>query len=122
MICLDSLINAIKWRHHDVNTDHVPLSKDIAVHDLGLESTLLFLYPLADPALGADSRHDSTKEPTRIFAKNNPQKNILVSVIKIWQNESSNKDFYKNKDREYHKLSPKNFSMENILKTFQKKI
>jgi hypothetical protein len=42
------------------------------------------------------------KEPTRIFAKNNPKKNILVSVIKIWQNNSSNKDFLKNKNREYH--------------------
>jgi hypothetical protein len=102
MVCLDSLINVIQWRHHDVGTDHVPLSEDIAVHDFGLESTMLFLCPLADPTLGADGRHDSAKEPTRIFAKNNPQKNILVSVIKIWQNDSSNKDFCKNKDREYH--------------------
>jgi len=30
------------------------------------------------------------------------QKNILVSVIKIWQYNSSNKDFCKNKNREYH--------------------
>jgi hypothetical protein len=102
VIRLDSLINAIQWRHHDVSTDHVLLSEDIAVHDLGLESTLLFLCPLADPALGADGRHDSTKELKRIFAKNNPKKNILVSVIKIWQNNSSNKDFCKNKNREYH--------------------
>jgi len=47
--------------------DHVSLSEDIAVHDFGLECTLLFLCPLADPALGADSRHDSAKEPTRIL-------------------------------------------------------
>jgi hypothetical protein len=59
VIGLDSLINAIQWRHHDVSTDHVPLSEDIAVHDLGLEGTLLFLCPLADLALGADGRHDS---------------------------------------------------------------
>jgi len=71
--------------------DHVPLSKDIAVHDLGLESTLLFLCPLVDPALGTDSRHDSTKEPTRIFAKKIIQKNILVRVTNIWQNNSSKK-------------------------------
>jgi hypothetical protein len=67
VIGLDSLINAIQWRHYDVSTDHVPLSKDIAVYDLGLEGTLLFLCPLADLALGADDRHDSAKEPTRIF-------------------------------------------------------
>jgi hypothetical protein len=68
-----------------------------------LECTLLFLCPLANPALGADSRHDSTKEPTRIFAKkNNPQKNILVRVIKIWQNNNSKRTFVKNKDKEYH--------------------
>jgi hypothetical protein len=78
VIGLDSLIKAIQWRHHDVSTDHVPLSEEIAVHDLGLESTLLFLYPLADPALGADGRHDSAKEPTRIFAKNNPKKIFLI--------------------------------------------
>jgi hypothetical protein len=109
VIGLDSLINAIQWRHHDVSTEHVPLSEYIAVHDLGLEGTLLFLCPLADPALRADGRHDSTKEPTRIFAKNNPQKNILVSVTKIWQNNNSNKkDFCKNKNIIYHNFSPKN--------------
>lgn len=52
---------------------------DIAVHDFGLECTLLFLYPLTDPALGADSRHDFTKEPTRILP-DIIQKNILVRV------------------------------------------
>jgi hypothetical protein len=78
VISLDSLINAIQWRHHDVSTDHIPLSEDIAVHDLGLESTLLFLCPLADSALGADGRHDSAKEPTRNFAKNNPKKIFLL--------------------------------------------
>jgi hypothetical protein len=72
------------------------------VHNFGLESTLLFLCPLADPTLGADGKHDSAKEPTRIFAKYNPQKNILFSVIKILLNDSSNKDFCKNKDKEYH--------------------
>jgi hypothetical protein len=30
------------------------------------------------------------------------KKNILVRVTKIWQNNSSKKDFCKNKDREYH--------------------
>jgi hypothetical protein len=74
MIGLDSLINAIQWRHHDVITNHVSLSEDIAVHDLGLESTLLFLCPLTDLALGVDGRHDFAKEPTRIFAKNSPKK------------------------------------------------
>jgi hypothetical protein len=69
VIGLDSLINAIQCRYHDVSTDHVPLSEDIAVHDLGLEGTLLFLCPLADPALRADGRHDSAKEPTRILPK-----------------------------------------------------
>jgi hypothetical protein len=78
VISLDSLINVIQWRHHDVNTDHVSLSEDIAVHDLGLESALLSLCPLADSALGADGRHDSAKEPTRIFAKNNPKKIFLL--------------------------------------------
>jgi hypothetical protein len=78
VISLDRLINAIQWRHHDVSTDHVPLNEDIAVHDLGLESTLLFLCPLADPALGADGIHDSAKEPTRIFAKTNPKKIFLL--------------------------------------------
>jgi hypothetical protein len=96
VIGLDSLINAIQWRHHDVCTDHIPLSEDIAIHDLGLEGTLLFLCPLANLVLGADGRHDSAKEPTRIFAKNNPhKKNILVSVTKIWQNNSSKRTFVK---------------------------
>jgi hypothetical protein len=102
VIGLDSLINAIQWRNHDVSTNHVSLSEDIAVHDLGLESTLLFLCPLADPALGADGRHDFCKRTNKNFCQNNPKKNILVSVIKIWQNNSSNKDFLKNKNREYH--------------------
>jgi hypothetical protein len=95
VIGLDSLINAIQWRHHDVSTEHVPLSEYIAVHDLGLEGTLLFLCPLADPALRADGRHDSTKEPTRIFAKNNPQKNILVSVTKFGRITAVNRTFVK---------------------------
>jgi len=83
MIGLDSLIDAVQRRHHDIGTDHVPLSDDITVHNFGLERTLLFHCSLADPALGADGRHDFAKEPTRIFAKNNPQKNILVRVTKI---------------------------------------
>jgi hypothetical protein len=68
-----------------------------------LECTLLFLCPLANPAHGANSIHDSAKEPTRIFAKKNiHKKKILVRVTKIWQNNSCKKDFCKNKDKEYH--------------------
>jgi len=33
------------------------------------------------------------KKQQEFFAKNNPQKNILVSVTKIWQNNSSKNDF-----------------------------
>jgi hypothetical protein len=82
VIGLDSLINAIQWRHHDVSTDHVLLSENIAVHDLGLEGTLLFLCPLADTALRANGRHDSAKEPTRILPKI-IQKKIFLLVISV---------------------------------------
>jgi hypothetical protein len=69
VIRLDSLINAIKWRHHDVSTNHVLLSEDIAVHDLGLESALLFLCPLADLALGADGSHDFCKRTNKNYCQ-----------------------------------------------------
>jgi hypothetical protein len=59
MVSLDSVINAIQMRHHDVGADHIPLSDDVAVHDFGLECASLFLCPLADSALGTDCRHDS---------------------------------------------------------------
>jgi hypothetical protein len=78
-----------------------------------LEGTLLFLCPLADPALGADGRHDSAKEPTKFLPKIIHKKKILVSVTKIWQNNSSKKDFCKNKNRIYHNFSPKNIITNN---------
>jgi hypothetical protein len=67
VIGLDSLIDTIQWGNHDVGADHIPLSNGIAVHDLGLDCTPLFICPLSDPSLGTDCRHDSTKEPTRIL-------------------------------------------------------
>jgi hypothetical protein len=79
VIGLDSLIDTIQWRYHDVGTDHIPLSNDIAVHDLGLDCTSFFLCPLSNPSLGTNCKHDAAKEPTRILPKtNNPKKNILV--------------------------------------------
>jgi hypothetical protein len=53
------------------------------------------------------------KKQQEFFAKNNPQKNILVSVTKIWQNNSSKNDFCKNKNRIYHNFSPKNIITNN---------
>jgi len=58
VVSLDSLINTIQWRHHNVISDHIALSNDCTIHDFGLECAPLFLSPLADPALGTDCRYD----------------------------------------------------------------
>jgi hypothetical protein len=34
MVSLDSVINVIQRRHHDVRSNHIALSNDCAVHDL----------------------------------------------------------------------------------------
>jgi hypothetical protein len=97
VISLDSLINTIQQRHHDVRSHHIALSNDCAVHDLSLECAPLFLCPLTDPALGTDCRHDSTHKDQQDFAKNNP-KNILslLGHKKFGQNISSKMDSKKN--------------------------
>jgi hypothetical protein len=77
MVSLDSLIDAIKRRHHDVSADHILLSNDVAVHDFGLECASLFLCPLADSALGTDGRHDSAQKNQQEFAKNSPKTGLL---------------------------------------------
>jgi len=74
VVSLDSLINTIQWRHHDVRSDHIALSNNCAIHDFGLECAPLFLSPLADPALGTDCIHDSAKRNQQDFAKDNPKK------------------------------------------------
>jgi hypothetical protein len=79
VVSLDSLINTIQWRHHDVRSDHIALSNDCAIHDFGLECAPLFLSPLADLTLGTDCRHDSAKRNQQDFPKDNP-KNILFRV------------------------------------------
>jgi hypothetical protein len=78
MVSLDSLIDAILRRHHDVDEDHIPLSDDVAVHDFGLECASLFLCPLADSALGTDCRHDSAHKKQEDFAKYSPKKISLL--------------------------------------------
>jgi hypothetical protein len=77
MVSLDSLIDAIQRRHHDVGTDHIPLNDDVAVHDFGLECDSLFLYPLADSTLGTDCRRDSATRNQQEFSKNNPKVFLL---------------------------------------------
>jgi hypothetical protein len=83
MVSLDSLINTIQRRHHDVRSNHIALSNDCAVHDFGLECAPLFLCPLADPALGTDCRHDSATRNQQEFANNNP-KIFLLGYNKNW--------------------------------------
>jgi hypothetical protein len=61
---------------------------------------LLSSCPLANPALGTDGRHDSAQKDQQDFAKNNPKKKMCL----LGQNNSSSKDFCKNKDRKYHNL------------------
>lgn len=73
VISLDSLINTIQQRHHNVRSDHIALNNDCAIHDFGLECAPLFLCPLADPALGIDGRHDFAQKDQQDFAKNNPR-------------------------------------------------
>jgi hypothetical protein len=77
MVSLDSLIDAIQRRYHDVSADHIPLSDDVAVHDFGLKCASLFLCPLADSALGTDCRHDSAQKDQQDFAKNSPEMGLL---------------------------------------------
>jgi hypothetical protein len=68
LIMLDSLMDTIQRRHHDIYTDHVPFSNESQVHNLRLYFILLYFCPLTDPTLGTDGRHDSAKrKPTRIF-------------------------------------------------------
>jgi hypothetical protein len=70
LIMLDSLMDTVQRRHHDIYTDHVPFSNDSLVHNLRLYFILLCFCPLTDSALGTDGRHDSAKrKPTRIFQK-----------------------------------------------------
>jgi hypothetical protein len=73
VVSLNSLINTIQRRHHDVRSDHIALSNDYAIHDFGLECVPLFLSLLADPALGTDCRHDSAQRNQQDFAKNSPK-------------------------------------------------
>jgi len=77
MVSLDSLINTIQRRHHNVRSDHIALSNDYAIHDFGLECVPLFLSPLADPALGTDCRHDSAQRNQQDFAKNSPKRFLV---------------------------------------------
>jgi hypothetical protein len=103
VVSLDSLINTIQRRHHNVRLDHIALSNDCAIHDFGLECAPLFHYPLADPELGTDGKHDSAQKNQQDFAKNNPRI-CLLGQKKIRQNNGSKKDFCKNKDIIYHNL------------------
>jgi hypothetical protein len=59
------------------------LTMTVWVHDFGLQCAPLFLYPLADPALGTDCRHDSATRNQQEFAKNNP-KIFLLGHNKNW--------------------------------------
>jgi hypothetical protein len=77
VVSLDSLINTIQRRHHDVRSDHIALNNDCAIHDFGLECAPLFLSPLADPTLGIDCRRDSAQRNQQDFAKNSPKRFLL---------------------------------------------
>jgi hypothetical protein len=69
VVSLDSLINTIQWRHHNVRSDHIALSNDCAIHDFGLECPPLFLSPLADPALGLIADMILHNETNKILPK-----------------------------------------------------
>jgi hypothetical protein len=46
---------------------------------------------------GTDCRHDPAQKDQQDFAKNNQEKICLLGHKKNWQNNSSLKNFYKNK-------------------------
>lgn len=51
LILLDSLIDTFQRRHHNVCTDHLPLSNESLVHDPGLSLVHLRFCPLTNQAL-----------------------------------------------------------------------
>jgi hypothetical protein len=104
----NNIMDTIQGCHHNVRVDHIPLGNDCAVHDLGVKHGPIFLGPLADPALWTAGRHDFAKRNQRDFPKI-----FLLGHTKIWQNNGSTKDFFKNKDRNYHNLVPKNIITNN---------
>jgi len=83
IVCLDDAKNVVQRWHHDVSPNDVPLSNDCVVHNLGLNCSPILRKPLTDLAGWTACRHDSAKDPTRIFPKKH-SKNILVRITKIW--------------------------------------
>jgi len=70
---LDDVKYVVQWWHHDICPKDVPLSNDGAVHNFGLNCIPIFHKLLTDPAGWTAGRHDSAKDPTRIFQKNIPK-------------------------------------------------
>jgi hypothetical protein len=69
MICLDSFKDTSQRRHHNVGTDHIPLSNNRSVHDLSSKSCSISLCHLGNSALWIACRHDSVKETNKICQK-----------------------------------------------------
>jgi hypothetical protein len=69
VICLDDVKYVVQGWHHDISPKDIPLSNDGAVHNFGLNCSPIFHKPLMDLAGWTASRHDSAKDPTRIFQR-----------------------------------------------------
>jgi len=69
IVCLDNGKNNVQQWHDDVSPKDVSLSNDSAVHNLALNCIPIFHKPLTDPAGWTGGRHDSAKDPTRIFQR-----------------------------------------------------
>jgi hypothetical protein len=95
VVRLDDVKYVVQRWHHDISPKDIPLSNDKAVHNFGLNCNPIFHKPLTNPAWWNACRHDSAKDPTRISQRKIFQKNILVRITKIWQNNNSKKDFVK---------------------------
>jgi hypothetical protein len=89
VVRLNDVKYVVQWWHHDISPKHVPLSNDGAVHNFGLDCSPIFHKSLTDPAGWTPSRHDSTKRSNKNFQRKIFQKNILVRITQIWQNNSS---------------------------------
>jgi len=97
-------MDTVQRSHHDVGTDHIPLSNNRSVHDLSSEGCSISLCPLANSALWTACRHDSAR-----FAKNNP-KIFLLGHIKII---TAVKRLFQNRDKKYHNAVHNNTKSNN---------
>jgi hypothetical protein len=69
VVRLDDVKYVVQQWHHDINSKDVLLSNDGAVHNFGLNCSPIFHKPLTNPAGWTAGKHDSAKDPTRIFQR-----------------------------------------------------